>query len=196
MVAMFGIKELIYRYRHNRGFGVQSPSAFHFVTSVLKDTHPYYAYPTIERLATGRRRASQCKRLFRIANYLRSQNIVMLAPHKAAAYALAAARKNIPVTLLESADDNYAEAFDNIGTLGLLYVGECDNCASVVDEAIKHAAFDSAVVVEGIYSSREKEKWWQTIKQNPSVCVTFDLYSMGILFFDKKYKKQHYTLKM
>ena len=193
---MLGVKELINRYRHNRGFGVQSPSAFHFVTSVLKEKHLYYSYPTIEEMATSGRHASYCKRLFRIINFLRPRNIVMLAPHKAEAYAVKAARKSVPVHLLNVADANVAEALGNDGTLGLLYVGKCNNYATVVEEAIKYASFDSVVIVRGIYSSREKEQWWHEIKQNPSVYVTFDLYSMGILFFDNRYKKQHYTLKL
>ena len=193
---MLGVKELINRFRHNRGYGVQSPSAFHFVTSVLKEKHLYYSYPAIEKQAKSGRHATYCKRLFRIANYLRSQNIVMLAPHKAEAFALTSARRNVPVTLLDEAGDNLAETLSGNGTLGLLYVGKCNNYASIVEEAIKYASLDSAVIVKGIYSSHEKELWWQQIKQNPSVCVTFDLYSMGILFFDTKYKKQHYTLKM
>ena len=193
---MLGVKELINRFRHNRGYGVQSPSAFHFVTSVLKEKHLYYSYPAIEKQAKSGRHATYCKRLFRIANYLRSQNIVMLAPHKAEAFALTVARRNVPVTLLDEAGDNLAEMLSGNGTLGLLYVGKCNNYASIVEEAIKYVSSDSAVIVKGIYSSHEKELWWQQIKQNPSVCVTFDLYSMGILFFDTKYKKQHYTLKM
>lgn len=193
---MLGVKELINRFRHNRGYGVQSPSAFHFVTSVLKEKHLYYSYPAIEKQAKSGRHATYCKRLFRIVNYLRSQNVVMLAPHKAEAFAVTAARRNVPVTLLNTTGNNLAEVLSDNGTLGLLYVGKCNNYASIVDEAIKYASSHSAVIVKGIYSSREKELWWNEIKQNPSVCVTFDLYSMGILFFDKKYKKQHYTLKM
>ncbi len=193
---MLGVKELINRFRHNRGYGVQSPNAFHFVTSVLKEKHLYYSYPAIEKQAKSGRHASYCKRLFRIVNYLRSPNVVMLAPHKAEAFAVTAARRNVPVTLLNTTGNNLAEVLSDNGTLGLLYVGKCNNYASIVEEAMKYTSSHSAVIVKGIYSSREKELWWNGIKQNPSVCVTFDLYSMGILFFDKKYKKQHYTLKM
>lgn len=193
---MLGVKELINRFRHNRGYGVQSPNAFHFVTSVLKEKHLYYSYPAIEKQAKSGRHASYCKRLFRIVNYLRSPNVVMLAPHKAEAFAVTAARRNVPVTLLNTTGNNLAEVLSDNGTLGLLYVGKCNNYASIVEEAMKYTSSHSAVIVKGIYSSREKELWWNEIKQNPSVCVTFDLYSMGILFFDKKYKKQHYTLKM
>ena len=42
----------INRMRHKRGFGVQSPTAFFFVTQVLKEKLPYYAYGQIDRIAT------------------------------------------------------------------------------------------------------------------------------------------------
>ena len=45
------ISDWINRQRHNRGYGVQSPSAFFFVTQVLKERLPYYAYPILEEIA-------------------------------------------------------------------------------------------------------------------------------------------------
>lgn len=190
---MLGIKDLIYRYRHNRGFGVQSPSAFHFVTSVLREKHSYYAYYSIEKIAG--RKASHYKRLFRITNYLQPQSILLAAPKEAAKYAITAARTSA-TTIVAEAGCNPTTLFNKTGKPDMLYVGECENYAAIVEEAIKHTSQQSAIIIEGIHSSGNKREWWQRIKQNPAVYVTYDLYSLGILFFDKKYKKQHYTLKM
>ena len=182
---MQGIKDLIYRYRHNRGFGVQSPYAFHFVTSVVAEKHCYYAYPSINSAAAKCGcKAAYARMLFRIVNYARPQSIMTYAPCEAAVCALSMARPSAPVS-----------AFRQGQPFGLLYVGDAPESLSVVRQAIECASQDSVIIVETKHHSREIENFWREIKQNPAVAVTFDLYSMGVLFFDRSYKKQHYTLK-
>lgn len=216
----FNLKELINRYRHNRGFGIQSPNAFHFVTSVLKEKHSYYAYRIIDGIAVkcGKYPPSHYRRLFRIVNFVHPENLILFAPDSAAKYAIIAANAKVPsfVFVEEVISDTECgrlladrenKRFDtdveifkkqlmDIGTVGLLYIGETDDYSSIVDEAIKYVSSNSVIVVENIHFSPKNEKWWENVKQNDSVCVTFDLYSIGIMFFDKKYKKQHYALKL
>ena len=196
---MLGIKDLIYRYRHNRGYGVQSPYAFHFVTSVIAEKHAYYAYPSINKAAKKcGYKAARARLLFRMTNYVRPRTIMMYAPCEAVVCAVSMARPSAQ-TYLFSGDATAEEKLKSVlrqeQTLGLLYVGDTPACASVVQHAIEYASIDSMIVIEGIHRSREMESFWHEIKQNTAVAVTFDLYSMGVLFFDKSYKKQHYTLK-
>ncbi len=212
---MLGLKNLINRYRHNKGFGVQSPKAFHFVTSVLKESLPYYTYSRINSIAAKcGGKASHGRRLFRITNYARPCNIIMFAPESTAACAISAAARNVPAYMLNATVNNpeaakmleerrctrlsggIAPLFEKEGKIGLLYIGRSFSYASVVEEAIKHTTPESVIIVEKIHSTPEIKRWWQSIKENPAVGITYDLYSMGILFFDHKYKKQHYTLKM
>ncbi len=40
----------IKRYNRSRGFGIHSPFAFHFITSVLGERSPFYAYETLDSL--------------------------------------------------------------------------------------------------------------------------------------------------
>jgi hypothetical protein len=53
----------------------------------------------------------------------------------------------------------------------------------------------SVIVVEGIHDNDATEEWWQSIVENPATIVTYDMYSYGLLFFDKEKQKQHYKLK-
>lgn len=43
----------IKRYNRSRGFGIHSPFAFHFITSVLGERSPFYAYELIDSLRHG-----------------------------------------------------------------------------------------------------------------------------------------------
>lgn len=52
----------------------------------------------------------------------------------------------------------------------------------------------SVMVVDGIHTSKEMQKWWDKIVSDDRIGITFDLYSVGIVFFDKTKIKQHYIV--
>ena len=47
---MKSFKEYLSRVGKARGFGIQSPWAYRFVTEIVGERCPYYYYETIERL--------------------------------------------------------------------------------------------------------------------------------------------------
>ena len=204
------VKEWIYRLRHNRGFGVQSPAAFHIVTHVLREgRHPYYLYPEINALAryTGES-PKHCRRLFRLVNALRPCNIFILDSRcSAAACSVAAASNKVPCTMSSENDSQATKRFieqhtncrttkEDISsiysTLGVLYIGNTPHYAQAVEEAIKHCDRHSAIIIEGI-KSRERRRWWRELVASGSTVVTMDFHRWGVLFFDTEYRKQHYT---
>lgn len=204
------VKEWIYRLRHNRGFGVQSPAAFHIVTHVLREgRHPYYLYPEINALAryTGES-PRHCRRLFRLVNALRPRNIFILDSRcSAAACSVAAASNKVPCTMSSENDSQATKRFieqhtncrttkEDISsiysTLGVLYIGNTPHYAQAVEEAIKHCDRHSAIIIEGI-KSRERRRWWRELVASGSTVVTMDFHRWGVLFFDTEYRKQHYT---
>ncbi len=211
------VKEWIYRLRHNRGFGVQSPAAFHIVTHVLREgRHPYYLYPEINALArTQGDSSAHCRRLFRLVNAIQPQNIFILDGRcSAAACSIAAAYKRVPCTIacdtLSEPSKRFIKRHTNctIGQddslqilnaflknnkgLGLLYIGNTPHYAQVTESAIQDCNRRSAIIVEGI-NSHERRKWWNSLVASHSTVVTMDFHRWGILFFDNEYKKQHYT---
>ena len=54
---------------------------------------------------------------------------------------------------------------------------------------------NSVFVFDDIYWSREMAQAWNEIRNHPSVTVSMDLYSMGIIFFHTTQPKQHFKLK-
>jgi hypothetical protein len=64
---------------------VQSPSSFFFVTQVLKERLPYYAYPILEEIAKEEKNsAKRLKELFRIANHHNPANSIAIGSPSAA----------------------------------------------------------------------------------------------------------------
>lgn len=54
---------------------------------------------------------------------------------------------------------------------------------------------DTVFVFDDIYWSWEMEEAWKEIKNHPSVKLSIDLYSMGIVLFRNAQPKQHFKLK-
>ena len=55
---------------------------------------------------------------------------------------------------------------------------------------------DSIVVFDDIHWSKEMENAWQTIRENPAVRCSIDLFFIGIVFFRKDIKiKQHFMIR-
>ena len=53
---------------------------------------------------------------------------------------------------------------------------------------------EALLIVEGIHRSKSALRLWRRMADHPRTSVSFDLYTCGILFFDKKRIKQHYIV--
>ena len=55
---------------------------------------------------------------------------------------------------------------------------------------------DSILIFDDIHWSREMEAAWETIKKDPAVRCSVDLFFIGIVFFRSEFKeKQHFTIR-
>ena len=73
---MKGIAEYLRRIGKARGFGIQSPWAFRFVTEVIGERWPYYAYEDIDRMYTTRRERRYRKLMLRVRNDIYPNKLV------------------------------------------------------------------------------------------------------------------------
>ena len=212
---MLKLGDWINRKRHNGGYGIQSPSSFFFVTQVLKERLPYYAYPTLNRLVGGnRRKRGHFRELFRITNYHQPANCIsvgsataactmMLAKPSIEHYAVApiglTAGKE---TLLKekgchivNSTEQLRTIIDNVGTIGMLYVNAIDGADTLIRATLPHTDKNSMIVVDGINRSKATREWWLQLVSDSATVITYDFYKYGVLLFDKERIKQHYTLK-
>lgn len=54
---------------------------------------------------------------------------------------------------------------------------------------------NSVFIFDDIYWSGEMTEAWEEIHNNPAVTYSIDLFSMGIVFFNKEWKKEHFKIK-
>lgn len=161
------------RFRHRRGYGVHSPFAFRFITDVIYERCPYYAYRELDRalpLSMQMRKRRGLHLLLRLANHLQPQTIVL--PTEAwweKRYMQSGCRRT----------SFYCQWPDD--EVGMCLLREPS------EEALKHMGEHSVLLLDNLQRHRQ---WFQSL---PSV-VSFDLYDLGIAFFDKQYNKQYYIV--
>lgn len=211
------ISDWVNRQRHNRGYGVQSPSEFFFVTQVLKEHLPYYAYAYLETIATEEKcNKKHLKELFRITNHHSPSNCIAIGSVPAAC-AISTARPSVEKycitdnainketseflahhkckTLEGEMTELLESALKELGGVGMVYIGNCKEHAELLETALRYTNGKSIIVVEGIHRNKEVQKWWKSIVESTETVVTYDLYSYGLLYFNRERRKQHYTLK-
>lgn len=211
------IGDWVNRQRHNKGYGVQSPSDFFFVTQVLKERLPYYAYPLLEEIAKKERcNAKHLKDVFRITNYHKPLScIVVESPATACAMAIAKpASPTLHITTKNSDDDThtllsklgcevlsgdtvkyFSSVIKKTKEIGMLYVGNSPERAELLKTALCYTSNNSVIIIEGINRDKTTKEWWQSLVNNPAVVITYDMHSYGLLLFNKERHKQHYILK-
>ena len=158
------------RIGHCRGFGVQSPTDYRYVRSVINEHWPYHAYERVGPDDDWLRR--KLGRLYlRIVNDRQPKVIVDWL--NMSDYLSAGCRKAQIVKSAEVVD---------IAFLPILmdYQGLFNMCND-----------QSVVVFQDIYRNKPL---WHCIEYDPRTTVTFDLYYCGIVFFDKKRSKQNYVI--
>ncbi|MFN8344227.1 MAG: class I SAM-dependent methyltransferase [Spirosomataceae bacterium] len=63
------------------------------------------------------------------------------------------------------------------------------------ETCLQKAHNDTLFVFDDIHWSDEMETAWAQIKAHPSVTVTIDLFAVGLVFFRKQQRKQHFVLR-
>jgi len=162
--------------------------------------------------------------LYRIVCFLKPSSVLELGTSLGmSAMYMASADRNIPLTTIEACGQTAALAKKNFDALSLpvkLIEGNVDEILgpllakiSQVDmvffdanhtreatlryfyQCMEYANDKTIFIFDDIYWSQGMKDAWEEICSRPEVRTSIDLYSMGIVFFDKKIAKQHFVLK-
>ena len=178
------------RIAYCRGFGIQSPSAYRFVRYVINEHYPYYAYTALEEEMSDRSRSfrKMGRLVFRLANHWQPQYVVM-GDYDFAPYAYAGCNS----TLVRMIDDYY---FDEEEGQRLLVVLDPDwlEDASIRNELLENSSDQMLLLILDIHANQHVLHLWNEIISDTRCGVTYDLYSCGIVFFDKSKHKQDFKI--
>lgn len=194
----------LYRFRHRCGYGVHSPFAFNLITQVIYENTPYYKYEALakeeKQLALQKDRrwkyeSRKIKRLlFRLVNYTQPDTIVDAGTLAASALYLKAGKESADYTSASDLTELFLEAGVPVGFLYLHDYRHPEFVEEVFRICAARTTGQSVFVVEGIRYSSRMSALWKRMKQDERAGITFDLYDLGIIFFDKTKIKQDYIV--
>ncbi len=188
------------RFRKRCGYGVHSPFAFNLITWVIYEKTPFYHYATLQN--DVQRQKSQNdkewndatlkvnKLLFRLVNHTQPQTIVSIGKSTSTDLYLKAAKTNAVFIQKELCDEIPS-------LVDFLYIhcsGNAQESYLVFDKMINVLPSSGICVIKDIHRSSAMKKCWKKMMADDRVGITFDLYDVGILFFDKSKIKQHYIV--
>ena len=178
------------RCQYSRGFGIQSPSAYSFVRYVINEHYPYYAYAELDEAMSKRTREfrKMGRLLFRLANYWQPQYVVM-GDYDFAPYVYAGCNG----TLVRMIDDYYFDEEEKKRAIVVMDLEWLEH-DSIRNELLEHSSDQMLLVVLGIHDNKECFRMWKNLISANQCGVTYDLFSCGIVFFDKTKHKQHFKI--
>lgn len=180
------------RIKYCRGFGVQSPSAYRFIRYVINEHYPYYAYDEL-RKELPRLDSLTRKRMelyFRIANYRQASLWLDFCERNdvIATYV----GQGCHATLVRRITDlQQITAYDRIE---VLCICPSAGCEALLEAALQKTDDHTLFIIEDIGYNDTAKRMWQTLLESDLTSVSYDLYYLGIAFFDRKRYKANYVV--
>lgn len=184
------------RLRKRKGYGVHSPFAYNFIEDVVYGRGKYYAYRPLRKMRRQHSDEELClsgkgdRMMFRLANYCRPAQVWLVGTNSGvtAKYISAGSHSSV---LTQYAD---AAALPGGEACGMVFAAQGADIASTYEAVARSAVQSSVLVVSGIHASHEAKEAWKQICADSRTIVTFDLYELGIVFFDRRLNKQDYKV--
>lgn len=213
------------RKRNSLGYGIQSPSDFFFVQHVLREESPYYAYATLGKMEKTYNTCIPCypeatnRLLFRLANHVHPETIVevgaslsifamamacpsawsiAITPSHTVACAMQPLLKEHPQIKLKKADEMafFNQNIQDRGAIGLLHIAHTSFYREIVEAALPYTTDHTLFIIEGIRDDKEKQNWWKELQEDSLTGISYDLGSIGLLFFDRSRHKETYWINL
>lgn len=180
------------RIKYCRGFGVQSPSAYRFIRYVINEHYPYYAYGEL-RKELPRLDSLTRKRMelyFRVANF-RQASLWLDFCERNDVIATYVGRGCHATQVRRITDLQQITADARIEVLRI-----CPTAGSeaVLEAALQQADDHTLFIIEDIGYNDTAKRMWQKLLESDITSVSYDLYYLGIAFFDRKRYKANYVV--
>lgn len=176
----------IRRMSVSRGFGIQSPWAYHMMVDVIASRQPYDDYERLSKLYSSQ---SKIERQHNELCYRLARRI------KATAFVDTAVDTNAADYV--KAGSPQAEIFPSVEAIStdkkqaVLY--RCFVLHDMLDRILNNTTPGSVLIADGIRDSKWNYDKWIELRDDPRCGITFDLYDIALIFFDPNITKQNYS---
>lgn len=196
-MKLFSSNKTLLRWRTSKGFGVQSPSAYHFIKFVVGESWPYYCYQDIEAKYSSLPHHQQnlLKLLFRLSNFWQADYAFMDDKDGLVAEMIALGCGKTAI--------RYDDGFDfKVGSRYIYKIRCRKGCLAALIAFVEDQCKDDAheclsrvmLIVDGINVDDDAKREWVEIQLSEWTVRTFDVVDFGIVFFEGKRLKEHYFI--
>ncbi|WP_294627948.1 hypothetical protein [uncultured Bacteroides sp.] len=190
------------RFRYRCGYGVHSPFAFSLITDVIYEKRAYYAYASLKKMQKkrvgehgyGEGTQKVNRFLFRLVNRMQPAFMLEAGCLSATSLYLQAAKPSAGYLFISDLSDLHLSEHVPIDFLYLNDYRHPELLEDIFGACVRRVTRQSVFVVHGICYSKEMKAFWKRLQEDERVGITFDLYDLGLLFFDKTKIKQHYIV--
>lgn len=190
------------RFRYRCGYGVHSPFAFSLITDVVYEKRPYYAYHSLKEeqkkmvrehgWTKGTQKVNRF--LFRLVNRVQPATIVEVGRPSVTSLYLQSAKPSADYLFASDLSELFLDADTPIDFLYLNDFRNPDLMEEIFRVCASRTTSKSVFVIHGICYTKAMKTLWKSLQADERVGITFDLYDVGLLFFDKTKIKQHYKV--
>lgn len=207
------------RIRHRKGYGIHSPSDFFLITYVIYEQMPFYAYAPLHHLRRvvnhlPHYREKVDKLLFRLINYLQPSMLIeaetgsgISARYMAEActklqiHSYSSERQDAVERILSAKpaiDYQWGDITEKIQALlkdgrtpDVVHIAHTPHYREIFELLLPVAGPEVCFIIGKPYENEDKKRWWKEVIADERTGVTFDLYDIGLVFFNKKRAKEH-----
>ena len=187
------------RMPNSRGFGVQSPSAYRFIRYVISEHYPYYAYAELRHAypSVGWLRRKRMELYFRMANFMQADVMLDCGDDSdlLRAYVERGCRRTsvVEASCCQTVEQGREPALPAMVGWARICPAYADS-EQLLDSLMSHAHPRMVLVVEDICTSDVARRMWHHVLESEAVSVSYDLYYLGVAFFDTKRHKTNYKV--
>ncbi|MEG1685160.1 MAG: hypothetical protein RR319_04350 [Bacteroides sp.] len=186
--------------------------AYNLITQVIYEKLPYYAYEELDEAGKELLKNSKIDKfrkkillstkvnrlLFRLVNRTQPETILEIGTSIGlSAMYLSAAKKKVRMITIDrqqKIEKSIADALASLRSLDMVHIHRIADYSEAFELCRKGMHSHTLCVVEGIHQTKDITEWWEKIKADESVSITFDLYELGLIFFDQTKTKQNYII--
>lgn len=183
------------RVRQRRGYNIHSPFAFQLVKGVIYQRGCYYAYEELHQTRKGQALPERDDRLiFRLANDNQPRTALFVGPDTLDEQRYVAAACQKCTCHCATTSEEALQQAHQMGHIDFLFLNTSDPIAPLLDALLSYAGPRALFITYGIHRSRATLQAWREWIKKESVRVTFDLYWLGLAYFEARLNKQDYTI--
>lgn len=173
-----------------RGFGIQSPSAYNFVCNVVNKPSNDLVYQQMRKKypTNDQLERKKAEFVFRLVHQLEvkqcfwSKDVASLIQQYANE-----GNPNCEQLFISEIEDI---ALD-LSKKSLIYVKLSDEIENFITKIVHESSAETILVIDGINEHKAQKQFWKNLQANEQTGVCFDLYYIGVVFFDKRYPHKY-----